>query len=299
MRHKIPALIFFALSLVLMVSAVALGVHAWGGGGAEAEAAQAEPTADVSAAQTTETATAAPTSGPTAEPTAAPTDVPAETPEPTAEPWAGPLVGEQPEPMGAEYFANAAFLGNSVTSGLWLYNNDGLLPTGTDHWYCADSLTILGASPYAAQMPANTFGKVYIGFGINEVNYQKETLKAAFNTVIDQVKASQPNAIIYLMSVTPVSAWCDANREFKRSSVQSFNEMLQDIAREQQVWYLDVYPVLCGEDGFLPSDVTPDGVHFSPAHYQLWLDYMKTHYVPDGTPPAPAETAEETPAANG
>ena len=82
--------------------------------------------------------------------------------------------------------------------------------------------------------------------------------------------------------------------------MQSFNQMLQDIAREQQVWYLDVYPVLCGEDGYLPSEVTPDGVHFTPAHYQKWFEYMKTHYVPDGTPAVePTEAPSPEPEAGG
>ena len=199
--------------------------------------------------------------------------------------------------MGPEYFADAAFVGNSVTSGLWYYDTEKLLPADTSHWYWADSLTILAAQSYVASMPANTFGKVYIGFGINEVSYDKDSLRSAFNGVIDQIQAAQPGAIIYLMSVTPVSQYCDANRPFKRAYVQSFNEMLQDIARQRQIWYLDVYPALCGPDGFLPSEVTPDGVHFSATHYQKWFDYMKTHYVPDGTPPAPEQTAVPEPAA--
>lgn len=205
-----------------------------------------------------------------------------------------PVVKEQAEIMGPAYYADAAFLGNVITSGLWLYNNDGLLPADTSHWYCADKLTVQGASPYAAQMPAETFGKVYIGFGMYEVNYQKETLRAAFSAIIDQVRASQPDAIIYLMSVTPVSKYCDENLQYTRNAVISFNSMLQDIAREEQVWYLDVYPVLCGEDGYLPSNVTPDGITFNPDHYQKWFDYLRTHYVPDGTPPVALQTPEPT-----
>lgn len=306
MRHKILAFVFFGLSVFLLAAAVMLGVHTWRGG-REQQTVQTGSAAAVSDAFTTPEPAPETTDAPEQTPEATPertdapetTDAPEATAAPNAAAWTGPLVEEQSDMMGPEYFADAAFLGNSITSGLWLYNNDGLLPSGTDHWYCADSLNILGASPYAAQMPAGAYGKVYLGFGINEVNYQKDTLKAAFNTVIDQIQASQPEAIIYLMSVTPVSKYCDENLNFKRSAVQSFNQMLQEIARERQIWYLDVYPALCGEDGYLPSEVTPDGVHFSPAHYQKWFDYMRTHYVPDGTPPAPSPAPTEEPAANG
>ena len=66
--------------------------------------------------------------------------------------------------------------------------------------------------------------------------------------------------------------------------------MLKEICAERQVWYLDAYSVLCNEEGYLPSDVTNDGTHFSPAHYELWFDYMNTHYIPDGTEAPPADT---------
>ncbi len=281
MKHKTLAIIFLAASMVLVCVAVFVGLYVWTDAPAEQpdEAAQTQQADDADQAETGDEP--ASDDGDKDEPSAGKkTD------------WDGPTVAEQDAPMGPAYFTDAAFLGNEMTTGLWLYNNDGLLPSDTDHWYCSDGLTVLGASPYAAQMPADSFDKVYIGFGINEVNYERQTLEAAFNTVIDQVQASQPDAIIYLMSVTPVSKYCDENRGTKRSAVQSFNEMLRSIARDRQIWYLDVYPELCGEDGFLPSDVTPDGINFSPAHYQKWIDYMRTHYVPDGTPPAPEPTPD-------
>ena len=298
MRHKTAALILIGLSVVLACVAVALGVRTLSGGGPEA----ADAAAVTPAGESEDYVTAQPTPDqtPTPEPTGTPTPEPTETPAPTETPWAGPLVKEQSAPVPAAYFADAGFLGNSVLSGLWLYNNDLLLPSDPSHWFWQDSLTIMGASPYAAQMAAYDFGKIYIEFGINELTYDQSTLQEAFNTVIDQLQADHPNAIIYLMSVTPVSQYCDANLSMKQSAVMAFNNMLQTIAAEQHVWYLDVYPVLCGPDGFLPSDVTPDGVHFNPAHYQLWLDYLTTHYVPDGREyavpqtEAPAEDAGDT-----
>ncbi len=288
MRHKIPALISMGASVVLAVVVIVMAVTALRGGGADradASGPPAEPAADT-----------------TADTTGAGQDVPAgPTAVPTDTSWTGPDVQEQSAAMGQEYFADAAFLGNSVLSGLWYYDNDRLLPTDESHWFWADSLTIMAASPYAAKMAGQQFGKIYIEFGINEVTYDKDTLRDAFNTVIDQLQADHPDAIIYLTSVTPVSKYCDENRSFKRSAVLAFNDMLRAIAREQQVWYLDVYTALCGEDGFLPSDVTADGVHFTPAHYQLWFDYLKTHYVPDGhSPAAPAATdAPAEPPADG
>ena len=130
-------------------------------------------------------------------------------------------------------------------------------------------------------MTDQQFDKIYIGFGMNELNYDQDDVREAYDFVIGKLRDDHPGAVIYLMSATPVSRESDAEGEFTQAGVLAFNEMLQSIAAEQQVWYLDVCSVLCDAEGFLPSDVTTDGVHFTPAHYQYWFDYLATHYVPD------------------
>ena len=299
MKHRTTALIALAMSVILAVCTVIMAVRTWGG---DREDDASQPPEQTFPAENEQDSEQKEESGgflgglfKSATPEPSPTPEPTATPEPTPTPWAGPEVPEQSVEVGAEYFADAAFLGNSVLSGLYYYDYNDLLPKDTSHWYWANSLTIMGASSYAAQMQGQEFGKIYMEFGVNELTYNQDTLRMAFDTVIDQLQTDHPDAIIYLTSLTPVSRYCDANRVFKRDLVLSFNEMLLDIAREQEVWYLDVYPVLCGEDGFLPSDVTNDGVHFNGAHYEYWFDYLKTHYVPDETTPVAEPTQEDAP----
>ncbi len=286
MRHRTPALVFLGLSVILFAVTLAMGVRTIGR--SRARTAEGPGTAAV---QTEAPASQEESDGGglfglfspnTPEPTAIPEPTP--TPVPTATPWPGPEVPEQSAEAGPEYFADAAFLGNSVLSGLWYYDYDGLLPKDDTHWFWEDGLTVLGASSYAARMSGNTYGKIYVGFGCNEMSYDKATLREAFNSLLDQLEADHPGSIIYLVAVSPVSLWKSTNdRYFTKDLVLAFNDMLRDIARQRQVWFLDIYPVLCNEDGYLPSDVTPDGIHFTPAHYENWFNYMKTHYIPTGT----------------
>ncbi len=42
---------------------------------------------------------------------------------------------------------------------------------------------------------------------------------------------------------------------------------------------MDLCEALSDESGYLPSNVTSDGIHFSADHYKVWLDYVKTNYV--------------------
>ncbi len=284
MRYRTPALVFLALSVILFICALLMGFRAFGGH--EASLETPAPASSAEAAPQQEPAADSSTTVPetTNEPIPEPTAIPTATPEPTATPWPGPATPQQSVKVGKEYFADAAFLGNSVLSGLWYYDYGDVLPDGSDHWFWDDGLTILGAVPYADQMSGGQYGKIYVGFGNNEMAYDKTALRQAYGLLLDKLQADHPNAIIYLVSATPVSLWkSSTSSSYTRELVQAYNSMLKDICVERQVWYQDAYSVLCNEEGYLPSDVTNDGTHFTPAHYELWFDYMQTHYIPDGT----------------
>ena len=276
MRYRTRALVFLALSVILLVTALVMGVRALApasDGGAAAGSGSGFSLSGLFSRST-----------PTPEPTAIPT----ETPEPTATPWPGPDIPEQAVPVGKEYFEDAAFLGNSVLSGLWIYDHEDLFPDDKGQWFMDDGLTVLSAMPYAEQMADGNYGKIYVGFGNNEMSYDRTALREAYNMLIDKLQADHPDAVIYPVSATPVSRWKSSNSSsFTREYVQSYNEMVKAIAEERQVWYLNAYSVLCDEEGYLPADVTNDGTHFTPAHYDLWFEYMKTHYIPTGSMPVP------------
>ncbi len=234
------------------------------------------------------TPTAAPASTPTPAPTApskpdpALRPTPAPTPVPTPEPTPAPVppdLPEPPEPAPEGHFASTAFLGNSLVNGLSLYDYGGVL-AGAD-FYTENSMTVLGIGPKAAQLEGKSYDRVYIGLGMNELAYDRETIRARFAELIATLRAQDPDRVICLMAVTPVSR----NKSAGSSSVnidlvRSFNEMLYDVAAAEGVWYLDVYAALADDEGYLPADVTPDGVHFSPSYYERWLDLLKTRYLP-------------------
>ncbi|MCL1828641.1 MAG: GDSL-type esterase/lipase family protein [Oscillospiraceae bacterium] len=225
---------------------------------------------------------------PTERPTPAPTPIIVETPAPSAKPE-GPRVQEQP-PADDEFFADAAFIGNSLMDGFRMFS--GL---ETCDYYAATSMTVAGInSVYSvvldngmpgtimqgvAQKP---YGKVYILLGINEIGFEVSYFKSLYAAMLDEIRASQPEADIYVMSLTPVSALKSASSDmFNMSRVGLYNKALLELAEEKGCYYLDVCAALSDESGFLPSAATPDGVHFNLSHYALWLEYVRTHYIPD------------------
>lgn len=209
-------------------------------------------------------------------------------PSPTPTPEAtGPDVPLQPA-ADDEFFSDAAFIGNSLMDGFRMFS--GLT---TCDYYAATSMTVVGIRSTAAialdngnagtimqGLAQKEYGKVYVLLGINEIGFDVSYFKELYGEMLDEIREIQPDADIYIMSLTPVSAYKSSTSDtFNMTRVNSYNEALYELAGEKDCYYLDICSALSDESGYLPSDVTSDGVHFSASHYKVWLDYVKTHYV--------------------
>lgn len=256
MKQRTIALILLALSVILAVTALAVGI--WRFSGDRPDAAEPEAEADILTTTTPK---------------------PTVTPRGSVPAWTGPAVAAQDAPIPADYFDDAAFLGNSLVSDLDMFDYSGLL-TNAD-FYVQDGLTIQSCADQVSKMADTVYGKVYVGLGMNELRTAHDTLRQAFNNLIDRLEENNPGCVIYLMSVSPVSAYkSSSDSSHTLELVLSFNELLQEIATERRVWYLDIYTGLANEEGYLPSEVTNDGIHFTPGHYDSWYEYLREHYVP-------------------
>ena len=199
-----------------------------------------------------------------------------ETPEPveeTPEP-VGPVV-QYGEPVEDDWFSDAAFLGNSLVDGFRLFS--GL---NCCDYYAATSMTVLGAGPLISQMAAKQYGKVYILLGINEIGFDADYFKEQYASMLDTIMEQQPDADIYIMGISPVSEHkSTTDSTFTMDRVRLYNEKLCELAEEKGCYYVDLVEALADETGYLPADVTSDGVHFSASHYQVWLEYLRTHHA--------------------
>ena len=145
------------------------------------------------------------------------------------------------------------------------------------------------------------YAKIYIALGVNELGADAGIYESSFSGFLDQVKALQPQAVIYLETVVPVNpAKCTANRQpyyVTNEKVYAFNEVLPRLAEEKQVVLLDIAGFFSDETGVLAADDTVDGVHFTKGIYQQWLAYLMNHTV-DPAEYAAGQTAAPDPAAD-
>lgn len=206
-------------------------------------------------------------------------------PEPVPEP---PTIPLQDEPADDEFFADAAFMGNSLMNGFELYS--GLT---TPDYYTATSMTVLGAtSKYCVSLEngnAGTmvdgltqkqYGKIYILLGINEIGLNVDYFIEQYTAMLDKIMEVQEDCTIYIMGISPVSmAKSSSDSNFNMTRVGEYNEALFQLAKDKGCYYMDLVEALADETGYLPAAETTDGVHFSANLYTVWVDYVRTHYV--------------------
>lgn len=234
---------------------------------------------------------AEPSPEPTPTPAPTPTPTPAPTPEPTPTPpsYTGPDLPER-ERADDEFFADALFVGNSLVHGLWGY---GGINSAT---YCAaTSASVVnldrvkneafwGDRAYAATISygvtQGSFGKIYVLLGINEIGFETEDFIALYSNVLDMLSAAHPDAEIYIMGLTPITEKKNAGGyPFTMERVLSYNEALCALAKEREYWYVDLVELFADESGFMPAEISTDGIHLVQEEYARWGEYLRTHYA--------------------
>lgn len=218
----------------------------------------------------------------------------------------GVLPEPEPEPeivigrVEEDYFADALFLGDSRTVGLGQYGSLRDIAT----FYASTGMTIYKIiNAEIVEIPdqqkkitveealqQQSFGKVYIMMGINEVGSgTTESFAKAYGEVIARIQELQPDAIIYIEGILKVSkARSDKGDYINNEAIEARNEALSQLADGEKIFYLDVNQAVCDEDGGLVKDYTSDGVHLKAKYIALWEEYLKDNAVLiDGGPKEP------------
>ena len=127
----------------------------------------------------------------------------------------------------------------------------------------------------------NSFAKVYLMLGTNEMGTgTAETFAAKYAEVITQIQELQPDAIIYIQSIMKVSEKRSGQGDYiHNEGITARNEAIAQLADNEQIFYLDVNPLICDETGGMVADYTTDGVHLKAQYTGIWKEYLKTRAV--------------------
>ena len=217
--------------------------------------------------------------------------------ESSSEPESSAVAFGQPVPAServtSAYFDDAVFIGDSLTTGIQLYN---ILPDTTvlasvginiNNIFTNEVIsdgnggqqTILDAAKDI--QPA----KIYTMLGTNGLKGlgPQETVRY-YRQLVQQLKADHPDSIIYVQSLMPINEEIFAANygyELTNAEIDECNELLMQMAGEEEVYFVNCAEAIKDENGELPAEFTTDGLHFRGEYYNKWIDYLKEHTVPE------------------
>ena len=181
-------------------------------------------------------------------------------------------------------FSDAVFVGDSRTEGFVLQT--GIQTTA----YVHKGLTV--ASAYTAKvihqddedrsvmeaLARTRYNRVYLMFGINETGWiSNDIFISDYKQIIDDIKAQNPSAKIFIQSVLPVSkAVSDSGGYVRNDKIAEYNKRLEQLAADEGATFVNVQEAV-STDGVLPDDAATDGIHLNKKYCEKWLTYLEEH----------------------
>ena len=180
-----------------------------------------------------------------------------------------------------------AFIGDSRTQGFIMYNGLKIIQDYSYIGLMVDTAmtkefvkTSNGNKITLLQDMANkNIKKVYIMLGVNELGWSyPQVFKAKYKELISEIRKVKPNCQIYVQSIIPMTkSKSDSDKIFNNTNVEKFNQLVQEVAEEEKVTYLDVKSVLVDKNGYLPEEASTDGIHIDKKYCEKWLTYLKNN----------------------
>jgi len=198
------------------------------------------------------------------------------------------------------YFADAAFLGDSLTVGFSDYNINlggalicGYTGVGPDAIVNRSAVksSVRGQEVALDVLAAAQPKKLYILLGTNTLTTvgAADRFLAYYGQMLDVLRETLgEDCVIYVQSIPPVRPEAAAEKPGLASDIiRSVNEQLALLAADKGCVYLDLWETLADGEGNLKEVLAaPDGVHFSAGNgYGAWVTYLRNHakYSEDNT----------------
>jgi len=195
------------------------------------------------------------------------------------------------------WFDDAVFCGDSIST--WLANYTGDAGLGNATFLTSTSFGIVNAlgpvtdssvhpSYQGAKMKLEDAivkcgaSKVYLMFGINDIDYGIDTSTAYYVELINNILKASPNVQIYIESATPMlSNSTRATEKLNNSTIKAFNDKMKEYCQANGWNYLDINSVYADENGGLRADACSDaaamGLHITYEATSDWVNYLRTH----------------------
>jgi lysophospholipase L1-like esterase len=124
------------------------------------------------------------------------------------------------------------------------------------------------------------FKQIYFMLGINELGNNLNHTAGDYQKFVTGALAIQPNTKIILCSTLHVTKKCNditegSKRIFTNERINNFNALVEAMADNQKVFYLNVNRAFDDEAGHLSTAYAAgDGIHITVKGYMVWRDFI-------------------------
>ena len=195
--------------------------------------------------------------------------------------------------VDTSWFADAAFLGDSLTAGFCVneYNIDvgGALVCGYEGISpnTVVNRTTVTSPDRGEEIPLDVLtaaqpAKLYILIGTNALvqTGNDDSFLAYYGKMLDDLRAALPNTTFYVQSVLAATQEkvADTLPGLAPDRLAVINAAIQQLCAERGCYYLDLNAEFADDAGYLAADYAqPDGVHLTVSGYSRWVSYLCTH----------------------
>lgn len=187
-----------------------------------------------------------------------------------------------------EFFADALFIGDSRTVGLRDYAE---LKTATFFAYSGLSsfsafkkvldVDGIGETDLNGLLTTQTFGKIYLMLGINELGYPFSSIVSKYTEVAHRLHEMQPQATILLCANLRVVADGQEVRDYiANDTINQLNAEIASLADDETFFYIDANPLFDDGNGALNPQYCYDDLHPYGKYYYQWGEWMYEIGIP-------------------
>lgn len=201
------------------------------------------------------------------------------------------VVPEQSIAIDDSYFTDAVFIGDSRMEGFRNFSGitKGSFVTAVgmeleNIYSTAQIPTAKGTVLVMDALKNLNYSKIYMMLGTNELGaYDMEAVKESYRKVLNDVKSysSSADPIVYVYSVVYVDESLVTTGDYvNNTNVDTVNQKILEMCQEEGYHYINLNEILSDGNHSLIPGASEDGIHLNQEYCKKWLDYTKTHYLP-------------------
>lgn len=179
------------------------------------------------------------------------------------------------------WFDDALFIGESRVESLRAYHR-----MGESEFFCSTNQTVYGIRSVKLSdthfagwklrqvLSMRTYGKIIFHFGINECAGDVEMFLSSYRDLIELVRELQPDAVIILQSIIPVTESYSSRKYFRPESLAEWSDQIKALAQETGCYFIDLREWSADENGWLLEAYTNDGCHPNSDGCEKWAAWL-------------------------